>query len=66
MPTLESPCNKVCTIEPMSGLCLGCGRSLVEIERWLAFTPAERAEVMAHLPQRLARLRRPDGAIEPG
>jgi hypothetical protein len=50
---IETPCNKVCTIDPASHLCAGCGRSLDEIARWTALTDAERARVMAELPQRL-------------
>lgn len=50
---IETPCNKVCTIDPASRLCAGCGRSLDEIARWTALTDAERARVMAELPQRL-------------
>ena len=59
MATVESPCTKVCAIEPMSGLCLGCGRTLTEIEHWLSLTASERAEVMAKLPLRMAGLRGP-------
>jgi uncharacterized protein len=58
MTNVESPCTKVCTVDPRSGLCLGCGRSLAEIERWLFFTTAERAKIMAELPARLAALER--------
>jgi hypothetical protein len=50
---IQTPCNKVCTIDPASRLCAGCGRSLDEIARWTALTAAERARVMAELPQRL-------------
>jgi uncharacterized protein len=57
MAVFESPCTKVCAIEPMSGLCLGCGRTLAEIEHWVVFTASERDEVMASLPFRLAGLR---------
>jgi predicted Fe-S protein YdhL (DUF1289 family) len=60
MAIVESPCTKVCVIEPMSGLCLGCGRALTEIEHWLVFTARERAEVMARLPLRMAGLRGPN------
>ena len=35
-PAIESPCNKICTLDPASGLCIGCGRSLAEIARWSA------------------------------
>jgi predicted Fe-S protein YdhL (DUF1289 family) len=62
MADIESPCTKICTVDPRSGLCLGCGRSLAEIERWLFLTAAERTKVMAELPERLAALKqRPRG-----
>jgi hypothetical protein len=51
--SIKTPCNKVCTIDPASRLCAGCGRSLDEIAGWTALTDAERARVMAQLPQRL-------------
>ena len=53
---MESPCTKICLIEAASGLCVGCGRSLLEIERWTGFSDQERARVMADLPQRLVVL----------
>lgn len=51
---IESPCVKVCVIEPQSRLCLGCHRSIDEIARWSAMTPEARAAVMAELPARAA------------
>ena len=55
MPSpIASPCTKVCTIDPASGLCRGCGRSLDEIARWISLTESERARIMAELPRRLA------------
>ena len=48
-----SPCEKICSVDPKSGLCVGCGRNLAEIERWAKFSDAERAQVMAELPARL-------------
>jgi predicted Fe-S protein YdhL (DUF1289 family) len=56
MATIESPCNKVCAIDPTSALCVGCGRTLREIERWARFSPDERRRVMAELAGRLAAL----------
>ncbi len=56
MAAIASPCNKTCVIEAVAGICLGCGRNLVEIERWAGFTDRERANVMAELPRRLAAL----------
>jgi uncharacterized protein len=57
MTAVASPCEKICTVHPATGLCLGCGRSLSEIERWLSFTDAERSRVINELPQRLATMR---------
>ena len=62
---VETPCNKVCTVDPASSLCIGCGRSLAEIAGWLGFTDAERARIMAELPARLARLNSGANAAEP-
>jgi predicted Fe-S protein YdhL (DUF1289 family) len=56
MADIESPCNKVCVVDPTAALCIGCGRSLVEIEGWLRYTPEQRIRVMAELPQRLRML----------
>ena len=60
IPSIESPCIKICAVHPASGLCIGCGRTLAEIESWLRYNAAERTRIIAELPQRLARLRRLD------
>ena len=52
MAVIESPCNKVCTLDPVSGLCIGCGRSLDEIARWAQMSDAERARIMSELGNR--------------
>jgi predicted Fe-S protein YdhL (DUF1289 family) len=57
--TIESPCNRVCVVHPTADLCIGCGRSLEEIGRWIGLSGAERSRIMALLPTRLAAL---DGA----
>jgi len=49
---IESPCTRVCTLDPRSGLCLGCGRSLAEIARWPQMSDAERARLIAELGRR--------------
>jgi predicted Fe-S protein YdhL (DUF1289 family) len=51
---IASPCTKVCTIDPASRLCVGCGRSLDEIAGWMSLGDGERARIMAELPRRLA------------
>ena len=50
---ISSPCTKVCTIDPRSGLCHGCGRTLSEIAQWASLSESERLAIMAELPQRL-------------
>ena len=49
---IESPCIKICVIEPKSRLCTGCLRSIEEIGAWSSMTPQARAEIMADLPAR--------------
>ena len=55
MRALDSPCIDVCTLDAATQSCLGCGRTLDEIEGWVAFTDAERAAINAALASRRAR-----------
>jgi len=57
MSEIATPCEKVCIVDHACGLCLGCGRSLAEIELWTAFHEDERRRVMSELPRRLDALR---------
>jgi uncharacterized protein len=50
----DTPCIDVCMIDPKSGLCFGCGRTLPEIARWGGMESAERRALMAELPARMA------------
>ena len=52
-----SPCEKICVVDPPTGMCLGCGRSIGEIERWTKYTDKEREHIMAVLPRRLETMR---------
>jgi predicted Fe-S protein YdhL (DUF1289 family) len=52
MSPISSPCTKVCTVDPRSGLCHGCGRTLSEIAQWAALGEPERLRIMAQLPDR--------------
>ena len=49
---MNSPCVKVCQMDPVRDLCLGCARTLDEISRWARMSDAERARIMAELPKR--------------
>jgi predicted Fe-S protein YdhL (DUF1289 family) len=53
---IDSPCIKICVIEPQSRLCTGCLRTIDEISAWSRMTPEARAEVMAALPARKGQL----------
>jgi hypothetical protein len=53
--SIETPCIAVCMMDPKSGLCLGCGRTLPEIARWHRIDNAERIAIMATLPARKAQ-----------
>ncbi|KAB2881653.1 MAG: DUF1289 domain-containing protein [Pseudorhodoplanes sp.] len=56
MPTIITPCVKVCVLDPQTGLCRGCARRGDEIARWGAMSDAERRQIMALLPDRMTRL----------
>jgi predicted Fe-S protein YdhL (DUF1289 family) len=56
-PALSTPCVNVCVIDPISALCIGCGRTVDEIAAWTALNEAERLAVMAGLGERLAKAR---------
>lgn len=63
MAGIESPCVKICIMEPVSGLCHGCARTLDEIAGWAGFAPEHRRKVMAELDARRARMGASLGAI---
>jgi predicted Fe-S protein YdhL (DUF1289 family) len=49
---LKSPCVDVCILDPDSGLCQGCLRTLDEIARWSEMSEVERERVVASLSKR--------------
>lgn len=55
-PASDSPCRQVCVLDPVTDLCIGCGRTRAEIGGWLATTPEERRAILEQLPERLARM----------
>jgi len=56
MQTIDTPCRKICTLHPRLHLCLGCGRTIEEIGRWLALSPEDRIAIMNMARQRLSAL----------
>jgi predicted Fe-S protein YdhL (DUF1289 family) len=55
---IESPCILVCTIDPKTSYCFGCGRTREEIAGWIGMTPQTRRAIMDELPARLATVER--------
>jgi prolyl-tRNA editing enzyme YbaK/EbsC (Cys-tRNA(Pro) deacylase)/predicted Fe-S protein YdhL (DUF1289 family) len=51
-----SPCISVCRMDPLSGLCIGCMRSIDEIAAWSTLAPPARREVWRSIEQRAAAL----------
>jgi predicted Fe-S protein YdhL (DUF1289 family) len=51
-----SPCILVCSLDPASGYCIGCGRTGAEIGSWIRYNDEERQAVMDALPARLAHM----------
>jgi predicted Fe-S protein YdhL (DUF1289 family) len=47
-----SPCIGVCIIDPASGFCLGCARTIPEIAGWLDFSPEEKQRLLETLAER--------------
>ncbi|WP_183738791.1 DUF1289 domain-containing protein [Rhizobium sp. BK196] len=53
---MRTPCIRVCSLDPLTGLCAGCGRTTDEIAGWMRFSDKERETIMENLPTRLAAL----------
>jgi uncharacterized protein len=53
---IETPCVKICVLEPETGFCIGCGRTRGEIASWLGLSPVERHTLVIALPERIATL----------
>ena len=60
-----SPCIKVCQMDPVRGVCIGCCRTLDEIARWSAMNEQEQTAVMRELPSRRKALNLPEVAVPP-
>ena len=58
LPAIETPCIKVCVVDPETGFCIGCGRTRGEIGAWLGMSAEARRQVMEVLPDRVANLTR--------
>ncbi len=51
---VASPCISVCRMNPATGYCEGCLRTIDEIARWTLYSSEEKRAVLAQLAQRRA------------
>lgn len=49
---VPSPCTSVCVIDPVTGFCAGCLRTLDEIASWSLLDDDAKRQVWSALPQR--------------
>jgi uncharacterized protein len=56
MSNAASPCVKICSLDPATKICTGCGRTLNEIGNWMRMSQAERELVNQQLDERLRKL----------
>ena len=52
-----TPCVRICVVDPVSALCIGCGRTIAEIAAWPTMSEADRVAVMGGLEARLREAR---------
>ncbi len=68
MTAPSTPCIQICVIDTLSGLCIGCGRTVSEIAAWPSLGEPERRAIMTQLEGRLgaARSRKARGGVFSG
>ena len=49
---VDSPCNDICTIDSVSGLCEGCGRTPSEITNWIRYSDNQKKVILNSLKKR--------------
>jgi uncharacterized protein len=52
---VASPCTSVCAIDPVTGLCCGCFRTLDEIAGWIDLSATEKRDVISSLKTRRSK-----------
>jgi uncharacterized protein len=66
MTRISTPCIRVCTLDPDTGLCEGCGRTREEIAAWYRLDEDERLRIMDGLEERMRQAFAPfDEGIHP-
>jgi len=52
-----TPCVRICVVDPVSALCMGCGCTIAEVAAWPTMSEADRVAVMGGLEARLREAR---------
>lgn len=50
---IKTPCTGICDIDPRSGLCTSCRRTLNEIALWSSYPEATRDRIIHELQKRM-------------
>lgn len=62
---VRSPCVKVCQMDPVTQLCLGCCRTQDERDWWVAYTDVQQRDVLQRCEQRRGVLATGAGEFAP-
>lgn len=49
---LESPCVEICQFDYVKGMCIGCMRTLKEIEAWMHCNADEKRRILDNVKER--------------
>lgn len=52
-PEIESPCVNICRMDADNRYCIGCFRTVQEIQNWTTMTDEERERIMSQLDSRM-------------
>jgi len=52
MSEVQSPCVEICQLDPVSGMCLGCFRTMDEIATWIELSDIEKQNVLLNASKR--------------
>ncbi len=58
---VPSPCINVCRMQPATGWCEGCARTLAEIAAWGQLSDASKRHIWQQLPHRRAQVAHASG-----
>jgi uncharacterized protein len=60
---VDSPCIDICTTDPESGLCVGCGRTQEEIVKWVAYSNKQKQQVLLNINKRNGIVNKPNNML---